>query len=323
MRSAVLTLIALTFFVSPAHAQMPGTDALSITLTPAYPKPYETVAISPRSSLLDLTRATVSIMVNGETVEEGSGFLDAIATVGGAGETTTIVVTATVDGQTYREELALRPAEVALAVEPVSTTYPFYPGASLVASEGLVRFVAVTDLRTSPGAPIPPQNLSYTWRVNGSILQGSSGIGKSSLTATAPVRHRNATISVTVTSQDQSVVAEESVIVAPVDPIVRIYKTDPLLGPLFGTALKGTYDLQEDEEGFRVVPFYFAQRPAITWSVNGRASETDDDVTVRSTGGNGTARLEAYAREEVTAQSARNSISIRFGEGGFLDFFGL
>jgi hypothetical protein len=319
----LVAILVLTIPAGFVNAQMPATEQLSITLTPEFPQPYGTVTISPRSSLIDLNRSTVTITVNGKEIEKGSGALNVLTTVGGAGERTVVLVTADVNGQVFRKEITIWPAEVALVVEPVSTTHPFYLGAGLVASEGLVRLLAVPDLRTTPGNPIPAKDLVYTWRVNGSILTTSSGIGKSTLTATAPVRHRNADVSVLVSTQNQAVVAEQVITIIPVDPIVRIYRTDPLLGPLFERVLKSPFQLVSDEDGFRAVPYYFAQAPSLTWSVNGAATETDDDVTVRATGGGGVAQLEVYAREETTAQSARSALTVRFGSNSILDFFGL
>jgi hypothetical protein len=326
MRSIFRVLIVVVFCFIPGltGAQGPSTEPITIALTPAYPQPYGTVTISPRSTLIDLNRSTVTITVNGNELDKGSGALNALTTVGGAGERTTIVVTAEVDGQTYRSELVVRPAEASLVVEPVSTTHPFYKGAGLVASEGLVRLVAIPDLRTAPSSPLAAKDLVYTWRVDGGILTSSSGIGKTTLIASAPVRHRNAAVSVMITSQDQSIVAEQTVTITPVDPLVRIYRTDPLLGPLFERALKSPFQLVSEEDGFRAVPYYFARTPIITWAVNGRATETDDEVTVRATGNNGgSAQLEASAREETTSQSARSTLTVRFGSNSILDFFGL
>lgn len=306
----------------PAHAQV-GTAPVTISISPQYPRPYQTISITPRSTQLNLAASTVTVSVNGTVIEEGTGVVTAYTRVGAAGERAVIRVSVTSAGQTYTAETSVRPADVSLIVEPISTAHPFYKGGTLVASEGRVRLVAIPDIRTANGA-VAPENLVYTWRLGSQILEAASGIGRSSLTATAPVRYRDANVSVTVSTQDSAVVAQASTVIAPADPIVRIYRNDPLLGPIFDRAFSGTFAMNGEEDSFRMVPYYFAGRPALSWTVNAVASGGDDDITVRATGtGRGSALLSATARYADTFQSADTSLSVRFGEDRALGIFGL
>ena len=245
--------------------------------------------------------------------------------VGGPGSLTTIRVTAVVEGTTYSRELRVRPSEVSLIVEPLTSSHPFYLGGTGVASEGTLRLIAVPDLRNSAGTRIDPDTLVYTWRLGDRILTEHSGIGKSYLSATAPVRYRDTQVSVIVTTPDSSSVGRAEVLVSPIDPIVRVYRNDPLLGPLFGTALTGTAALAGDEQTFRAVPYHFAGTPAVTWLVNGAESGGDDDITLRATGsGGGVASLVARVRQAATFAFAESRLQVTFGnERGGLGIFGL
>lgn len=314
-------LLATPFF---AHAQVGGLEALELTLTPAHPRPYQDVTVSVRSSAIDLSASTVVVRVNGTVTEESSGALNSPVRVGGPGERTVISVSATTGGQTYTREVVVRPADVALVSEARTTVPPFYLGGALPASEGRIRLVAVPDVRTAPNNAVSAQSLVYTWRLNNRILTESSGIGKSVLSATAPVRYRDATVSLTVATQDQSIVAEAKTVISPVDPIVRVYRADPLLGPLFETALSGTYALMGDEETFRAVPYFFADTPALSWTLNGATSGSARDLTVRTTARSaGSAQVTIAARHKDTFQNASAAFRVRFGEAGFLGIFGL
>lgn len=306
----------------PAAAQV-SSAPVTISISPQYPRPYQTISITPRSNLLNLAASSVTVSVNGTVVEEGSGVLTAYTRTGAPGERTSIRVSVVSNGQTYVATAEVRPADVSLVVEPISTTHPFYKGGSLTASEGRVRLIAIPDIRTANGA-VSSENLVYTWRLGDRILENASGIGRSSLTASAPVRYRDANVSVTVSTQDSSVVAQASTVIAPVDPVVRIYRNDPLLGPLFDKAFNGTFTLAGDEDSFRMVPYYFVARPTVSWMVNSVPSGSDDDITVRATGtGRGSALLSATARHESSFQSADTTLSIRFGEERGLGIFGL
>ena len=324
-RAAAITLLALAGFglAFASHAQF-STEPLGLTLYPDYPRPYQTVTVVPESSSIDLSASRVTATVNGTTVSEGSGAEPIYVTVGGPGTVTTVVVRASTGGQTYTKTLAIRPADVALIVEAQSSAHPFYEGGRLVASEGGLRIVAIPDLRTSSGAVLSANDLVYTWRNGEQILQRESGIGKYVLTATAPVLHRDARISVTVTSQDQSVVAQAATAIAPSDPTVRVYRRDPLLGPLYGTALPKTTQLAGTEESFRAVPYFFGQPPGFVWQVNGVPNDTDDDITVRAVGeGRGRALLGVTARSSTSLESAGSSLAVEFGENSGFSFFGL
>ncbi|MEK7100857.1 MAG: pilin, partial [Patescibacteria group bacterium] len=129
------------------------------------------------------------------------------------------------------------------------------------------------------------------------VLTDASGIGRSTLVATAPVKYRDATVSLVVTTQDSSVVAQATTEIAPRDPLVRMYPYDPLLGPNYDSALGSEYTLNATEGTLRAVPYFFSAIPSIEWGVGGVAQGAQRDLTVRATGsGSGTSALEVKAR---------------------------
>lgn len=325
-----LFLSALCLICYPAYpvfAQF-STDEnpISAILTPEYPRPYQTVIVSPRSSLIDLSASTVTISVNGAVIQKGSGTQGASITTGGPGETTNVAVTVQgPDGKTYVHKIAIHPADVALVVEPATTAHPFYKGLTLTAPEGRVRLVAIPDLRTNTNTPIDPAKLVYTWKLGDRVLQDASGLGRSVLVANAPVRYRDADITLMVTSQDSGVVAQARTTISPRDPLVRMYSYDPLMGPDYDHAITSTFSLDSTEGTFRAVPYFFAAPPSIEWSVGGKAQGAQRDITVRSTGsGQGSASLEIRAKLAGSLQVANNRIVLRFGDvKSPLSIFGL
>ncbi|MES2994496.1 MAG: hypothetical protein V4681_00445 [Patescibacteria group bacterium] len=318
-----LALIAL-LVPSALHAQFGGVEPLTVTISPEYPKPYQTIVVTPSSTLVDLSSSAVTVSANGTVVSRGSGTAPTNVTVGGPGSVTTITVSVTAEGRTYNKTLSVRPADVSLVIEPVTTTHPFYQGGAGVASEGLLRIIALPDLRSSAGTRLPASSLVYTWRLGDRVLQAESGIGKSYLSATAPVRFRDTRVTLTVTSADSAIVAQTSAVVSPIDPLVRIYRNDPLLGPLFDTALSGAITMGGDEQTFRAVPYYFPNGSALTWLVNNAESGSDKDVTLRATGsGGGVANLIARVKQAATFATAEQRLQVKFGEERGLGIFGL
>jgi hypothetical protein len=300
-----------------AHAQLTGSEPLTLDLNPQYPGPYQTVIVTPESSSVDLSGSSVTFTVNGKVIQQGTGGAPAHVTLGGPGSITKVTVTATYNGSPYSSSVTIRPADVALIVEPVSSTHPFYEGGALVGDQGSVRIIAMPDLRNSAGVQISPSSLEYVWKNGDQILQSSSGIGRSVLSATAPVQYRNTTVTVTVSTPDQSIVGQAAVLIAPSDPLVRIYENDPLLGPRYETALPESISLTESEATYRAVPYYFTSTPNLTWNLNGSPSQTGRDITVRPAGGGkGTALLGVSATTGALGQSASSNLSVRFGQKG-------
>lgn len=323
MKQSLFALLLFVGVVFVAQAQVGPQETLVVSIFPQYPKPYQTVTVSPQSYLIDLAASTVTITVNGEVQYRGSGNESAAVTVGGPGTATTITVTVTNNGQTYSSQVVVRPADVALLTESASSAHPFYKGASLVATEGRLRLIAVPDLRTSNGTPIAAENLVYTWRNGEQVLQTSSGIGKSVLTASSPVRYRDTVISVTVSTQDNSIVGQAATVISPVDPLVRVYESDPLLGPRYETALADSTTIADSERTYRAVAYHFGTSPTLTWEVNGTPSQTGQDITVRpSGGGSGSALLRVLAESVAPRQVAESGISVTYGQGG-TGIFGL
>lgn len=297
----------------PAHAQVSSANQpLSISISPQNPRPLDQVTVTLTSTLINLSAGAITISKDGVVVSEGSR--TAVTQVGKAGAQTTISAKVVINGQTYTRSLTVRPAEVALVLEPDTIAHPFYEGGLLVAPESRVRLIALADLRTSTGARIPDSQLSYVWKFGTKTLSDHSGLGKSVLTATSPVRYRDAEVSVTVSTQDGSQKASASTFVASVTPLVRIYRNDPLSGTDFATALTDSYALTSAEETFKAVPYFFGSAPSYTWQLNGNASGSDSLVTVRTTSAQkGTALLGLTALIPNSGEQAQSRLTLQFG----------
>lgn len=326
---AYATLIAALFLaLNPValYAQALGAEPLTVRIAPAYPRPYQTVQVSAQSSLVNLAASTVRISANGTLVREVSGTESAQVTLGGPGTATTIGISVTGPDGSYQKTVTIRPADVALIVDPLSTAHPFYGGGSLIPSEGRVRLVAMPDFRTASGARLDPAQLVYTWKAGDRLLTAESGVGKSTLLAQAPVRYRDTKVSVRVSTADGSIASESETTISPIDPALAIYRMDPLLGPDFANAITGSYAMSDDEASFRAVPYFFASAPTLFWSMNASPAGTKPDVTVRTTGsqsGSATLSVEAGGNGlELTR--ARSSFSVFFNASDDSSgFFGL
>jgi hypothetical protein len=313
--------LALLFFASSvlmlsapygAEAQFSDMGTITVGINPQYPRPYSVVVATPRSTQINLAMSEVTITANGVVVEKGSGSRSASVVLGGPGSATTIQVTALYAGQTYSTEVIIRPADVSLILEPLSTTHPLYKGGSLVAPEGPVRIVTLTDFRSSNGTRIPSNSLSYVWRLGNRILTEESGVGRSVLEATAPVRYRNADVSVTVTDASETIVGFAQTKVSPASPKVLAYTSDPLLGIDLVHAVSSNFFMREEEESFELLPFFFKEEPSVTWTLNGSTASSDLGLTVRSEGASAGSAAVSVSASDGSGETARTSFTVNF-----------
>ncbi len=320
-----ICVLGLALSAIPAYAiDLPGTNQLSINLSPENPRPYDTITITPSSNALNLSSQTIQILVNGAQIEKGTGTVSAQAILGAPGTATTIKIIATdAAGVTNSAQVTLHPADVSLIIEPNTTSHSFYEGGLLVAPQNPIRLVAITDFRSASGAQIPASSLIYTWKFGDQTLQSDSGIGRSVLSAIAPVKYRDANIDLIVQSPDSTQVAEAVVTISPVDPIVLLYQHDPLLGVLFNMAMGSSFTMPGTEATFRAISYYLGSTPSYSWSVNSAGSGSGTDLTVRSNGtGSGTAIL-GVTGVDAAGRAGSALLSVLFGNNSSSGIFGL
>ena len=313
MVRAFFIFLLLLVCAPVTHAQGTGVASITLTATPTYPRPYETIKLSVTGSLVNLNTSTITISVDGKVISEGSK--TASFQAGKAGSTSTVTATVVSSGKTYTARVVIRPADVALILEPQTTAHPFYDGARLVAPNAQVRLVALPEIRDATGALVPNSRLSFEWKLGNKLLQAQSGLGKNVLNAVAPVRYRDAQVSVKVSTTDEAYVALGNAVVSATTPLVRIYPNNPLSGTNFASAIASTYALKSAEETFEAVPYFFADLPNVIWLLNGNTSGTERQVTVRTTGNkSGTALLTATAKL-AGGESAESRFTLQFNSG--------
>lgn len=330
MRLTFLTSLALVLALPlVAAAQLGGTigdtSPFTLDVTPQYLSPYSKAVISVQSSSLDITNATMTILVAGKETYQGNVQPTSV-TLGGAGSATVVGVTIVADGKTYTQTTSIRPQDVALILEPVSSVPPLYPGKSFVPLEGGVRVVAMANLRNAGGIALDPTTLAYSWTVDDTKITSSSGIGRSSIKVASPIQYRARTVSVAVSSQDGALVGGDSLSLSPQEPSMRLYENDPLLGIRFDHALSSTYDIKGTESTLYAAPFSFPTTngaPILQWFVNGSAAQTGSLITLRPSGsGEGSASLSVTASSGDRTTSNTN-ILVTFGTKPSSNFFGL
>lgn len=303
----VLTLFATVSVSAPfAQAQLliPGAASpLIISLSPTSPKPGEQVRLNVTSTLYDLRDSDITWRAGGTVIMEGIGATEARVTAGGLGSVTTVTVSAAhTDGGVASASVNITPAQIDLLWESDSYTPPLYRGRALAGAGTSVRVIAIPHLVRPNGTEIPVNQITFTWRKNGTVLGSLSGRGRSLLFTSSPMLFDADTISVEAIATDRSISATNSVRINSEKTPLRLYQDHPLFGRLFHQALGASTPISESEMTFEAIPYFASVRTVrdraleYNWEVN-RVAVTPDanapnTITINAEGSTGIAIID-------------------------------
>ncbi len=193
-------------------------------------------------------------------------------------------------------------SSVDLIYQTDSYAPPFYKGKSLNPNQGLVSVTAIPELITSNGQKISNNNIIYTWKKNGLVVQAFSGKGKNTLIFRGGVPVRDSLIEVTAVSTDSALSASQSINIPNVSPKIIFYENSPVYGIMFNKAISDTVNLTTDEFSVLAMPYFYSANTATdpnlsyTWSINDQSvgnQEQKNSFTTRvDTPGSGKAKID-------------------------------
>jgi hypothetical protein len=300
-------------------------EPFSVSVSPQYPAPYSKATVSLFSGSADLTNATIAVIAGEKEIYRGSSRPFSVQ-LGKAGSALIVKIIVSYGGASYTRELSIRPQDVVLVAEPISSSPPLYEGKPSVPLDGGVRIVAVANLKDSNGRSSGQSSYSYLWAVDGTKIINSSGIGKSTIIVASPLQYRSRSVSVVVTDPAKELVGGANISLSAIEPSVRIYERDPLLGILYEHSISGSYSIKGAEATLYAAPFSFpttSGSPLVQWFLNGNLAQTNNFVTLRPSGdGRGNASLSlSVSAGDYSRTTAELSVS--FGEQSGFNLFGL
>lgn len=253
---AAVILVASGFFATTeAQLGLPGlASPVLLEIEPAVPNPGESVVVRAESFSIDLNRALVSWYINGALRLEGAGETETMVTVGPVGSETTILVVVN-DGEASAER-TIRPTEVSILWEADSYTPPFYRGRALPSPGTPLNVEAVVRFVRRDGTVVPPEDIVYTWSVNGRVQGQHSGRGKSRVRLAGPELLGDRTILLEAVSADSAFSGVAYAFVPVRDPYPVLYHDHPLTGITYHQALSSEDTLSDSEVTVAAVPYY-------------------------------------------------------------------
>lgn len=306
-------------------------EQISFDLNPTIPGPNQTVTIKATSYSTDLNKATITWRVDGVLELRDVGARNFTFDTGNLGSVTRVSVTIEKSGGGVVERsFTFRPAEVDLIYEAETTVPPLYRGKALYSDQSFVRIIAVPQFTNSAGTKIAPENLTYTWSVDGKVIPSESGYGKYLLYYKGQLISRPVQISVVVspTNSDQS--AKGSLVLNPQDGQVFVYEKNPIYGTIFEQSIRGDFVLDREEIEFEAFPYYFSrdsfnQNLEFKWKMNGQTINvptSQKNLVFRNQNNeDGEARVElGVTNKDTFQQVAKASFNLFFGDTSLVDF---
>lgn len=268
----IRSLVILSCILIPTSAF--AADEASIDLVPRNPKPFTPVKATLVSYIFNVNTAMITWTVNGKVALKGIGEKKLTIQTSDVGNKIPVHVSAvTADNVATELDLVITPESVDILYEtPESYTPLFYEGRSLPGEGALVKFVAMPNVSEND-IHLPPSSLSYSWYVNGELVDSASGIGKQSAMLSLDLLSNFTTIKVTVFGP-HGTTAENSVDIYPHDVMPLLYGFDDILGinhiTLLGKRIEKTKDFT-----LALEPYYLSTNGSVgdeafyNWTLDG------------------------------------------------------
>ncbi len=300
-------------------------EQISVDILPKVPNPGDQVNISVQSYSSNFDKAYFTWNANGQVIEKGIGKRSINFLAPESGNTITINLTIQKqEGGVITRSFTFAPADVDIIYEADTYTPPFYKGKALFTSESIVRFIAMPYFIQN-GNTINPNNLVYTWSINGTVDQNNSGYGKRVYQGKSSLVGRPLEVEVEVSAINSPLIAKNSVFVQNSEPELIIYENNPLLGVVFEKAIAGNFLLDRAEIELQSVPYFFSTTVKddgfvdYIWKMNGNSIEAGSrtsSIRLRNETGEEGRSLISLEAEHFTniLQIATQSIDLNFTE---------
>lgn len=195
-------------------------------------------------------------------------------------------------------------------------TPPFYEGRALWSRQSLITLVAI------PQGLGNPSTLIYKWIQDGTVLGFSSGPGKNTLKIEDSLFSKPQVVKVEIVTAEDELLADDELVLVPVNSQPLIYEKNPLLGYMFHREVGNEFRLKEGEATFSAFPFFSAPplrdgtNLTYRWRTNSTDSGVGHTVTYRvPEGGGGSARVGLIISNssKILPNLSRNFL-VQFGE---------
>jgi hypothetical protein len=288
MRYGIYCALCLAVFFTPfivlAQSYVPPriTSPLIVSVEPKdIIEPNTEATVSVGSFMVDLNRLPIAWYVDDASLNTSAKTIT--VPVGKLGSQTTVMVVVQNGNEVLQERVVLRPAELELLWEGDGYVPPLYRGRTLGSPGTNIVVHAEARFVRANGTRILPQDIVYTWSINGQALGSVSGREKQDAYIPITGLFGSDVISVEAVSVDGSFRASRTVRIPSVEPKVVLYRVHPLLGVDFGKAIGEQSVFSDQEITVAAFPYFSRSKNptdkglSYTWTVDGSHITKDID----------------------------------------------
>lgn len=199
---------------------------------------------------------------------------------------------------------------------------PFYKSRALWTNQSDIIIQAIPHIKTSSGGELDPTKLVYKWWKNSVVLGDISGVGKNSITFSAPIVGRPQNIKIEILNNDGEILGSASKEFTPISPSLVVYEDSPLYGIMFNKEAGDSYGMSGEEINLIAFPLFFSatnkdsELMKYSWQTNSKGSVEGSSITLRAPseeGGRARITVQASNEEKIT-QSGEKSFLLKFNE---------
>lgn len=181
---------------------------------------------------------------------------------------------------TVLAQQVVNPVYIDIAVDPLTYTPENYSGRAEVTPGATVQLTAFTEEATKRD----PEAYTYTWEVNGKVIEGGAWDGNYRVQTPVPVGSNTMDVTVSISRPGIGKVGEKSIEIPVRDTVTKFYRISSLYGRS-SQALSNNYSLQDDTLTVRAVPYFMpneamAQSGSTEWRLDNQSVQPDSSFTI-------------------------------------------
>ncbi len=257
------------FAVKPAQTEW----GIQYKMIPERPEPGDLVFLDIFSYSIDLDSSNILFILNGELKEAGTGKKEFNFQIpDNKKELKVKIIAKDFNGKIEQREIVIKPASVDLIYEVVNPYRPvFYKGKSTALSHSKVKFFAFPNFFSYGEKRLDSNSLIYTWKVNGNIMSGSSGVGKDTFLIDKVYGvPRETRVEVMVRNLDGGMKALKTIILEPKFSNIDFYLDNKVMPFRFKSVAKSNLISDYLDSDIVAIPYFFndIESSKINWIIN-------------------------------------------------------
>lgn len=263
-------LLPTAVFAQISENFLPASPQISVF--PSSPEPFSSVSVEIQDYGADTSGMAISWRVNGRELTEYKNTRTASFTTGAPGSKSTVEAVFTAPGrQSVTAATTITPVYLDVIIEPQTYAPEFFAGRSLPSPGSAVLVTALVN-----AGAVSPTNLSYTWRVGQSVIEGGPLVGRNKVLITTPT-YGAATIGLEVRNASGELLASENIALPSTNPEIHFYEVHSLYGVANRPITTSGVSLISNSLTVQAAPYHLDLRtyntPSVTeWRVNNTES---------------------------------------------------